>query len=378
MPYIRKLPSGNYQANVRHPSGKRIPFTDPLKSVVKTWALDMEAAFRRGDLRDPRAGEITVGDWYARWFAARGVEEVTQDKTASLWRTHAGPRWATWPLGAVAKLDAKAWVKELKATPARGSRSRTGAMLSADTVHQAVHVMSSLYRAALDETPPLVAGNPFEGLKGDLPTIPPAPIDFYTHEEAEAIVEAIERDSDRALVEMGFWVGLRPGELFGLHADRVHWLRSKAEVTRVQTRKGLREYPKTVKSHRVVPIRPQTMKRLPALMVGRSPAAPVFLTAEGHLIDDSNFRHRVWEPAIRRAGVRYLAPKFMRHTAASWLVQDGVDLYEVQALLGHESFKTTQRYAHLKPGAHEKVLASWKRASKRTSSRRTSARRLSS
>jgi site-specific recombinase XerD len=33
----------------------------------------------------------------------------------------------------------------------------------------------------------------------------------------------------------------------------------------------------------------------------------------------------------------------MRHTAASWLVQDGVPLYDVQALLGHESFATTQR-----------------------------------
>jgi site-specific recombinase XerD len=33
----------------------------------------------------------------------------------------------------------------------------------------------------------------------------------------------------------------------------------------------------------------------------------------------------------------------MRHTAASWLVQDGVPLYDVQALLGHESFRTTAR-----------------------------------
>lgn len=51
----------------------------------------------------------------------------------------------------------------------------------------------------------------------------------------------------------------------------------------------------------------------------------------------------------------------MRHIAASWLVQDGVSLYEVQALLGHESFVTTQRYAHLAPDAHAKVLESWSR-----------------
>ena len=47
--------------------------------------------------------------------------------------------------------------------------------------------------------------------------------------------------------------------------------------------------------------------------------------------------------------------------AASWLVQDGVPLYDVQALLGHEDYATTQRYAHLAPDAHSKVLESWAR-----------------
>lgn len=40
---------------------------------------------------------------------------------------------------------------------------------------------------------------------------------------------------------------------------------------------------------------------------------------------------------------------------------DGVPLYDVQALLGHESFRTTERYAHLAPGTHDRVLESWAR-----------------
>jgi hypothetical protein len=35
--------------------------------------------------------------------------------------------------------------------------------------------------------------------------------------------------------------------------------------------------------------------------------------------------------------------------------------HHVQALLGHESFATTQRYAHLAPDAHSRVIESWSR-----------------
>lgn len=48
--------------------------------------------------------------------------------------------------------------------------------------------------------------------------------------------------------------------------------------------------------------------------------------------------------------IRRFPPRIMRHTAASWLVQDSVPLYDVQALLGHKDYATTQRYAHLAPG----------------------------
>jgi integrase len=39
----------------------------------------------------------------------------------------------------------------------------------------------------------------------------------------------------------------------------------------------------------------------------------------------------------------------LRHTYASWLVEDGVSLYTVQKLLGHTQIKQTERYSHLSP-----------------------------
>ncbi len=39
----------------------------------------------------------------------------------------------------------------------------------------------------------------------------------------------------------------------------------------------------------------------------------------------------------------------LRHSFASFLVNAGRSLYEVQKLLGHSQIKTTQRYSHLAP-----------------------------
>jgi site-specific recombinase XerD len=37
----------------------------------------------------------------------------------------------------------------------------------------------------------------------------------------------------------------------------------------------------------------------------------------------------------------------LRHTFATWLVQKGVSIFEVQKLLGHSDIKVTQIYSHL-------------------------------
>ncbi len=54
-----------------------------------------------------------------------------------------------------------------------------------------------------------------------------------------------------------------------------------------------------------------------------------------------------WHSARRDAGLEDVRIHDLRHSFASFLVNAGRSLYEVQTLLGHTQIKTTQRYAHL-------------------------------
>jgi integrase len=54
-----------------------------------------------------------------------------------------------------------------------------------------------------------------------------------------------------------------------------------------------------------------------------------------------------FQNALKEAGIEDFRFRDLRHCFASALVQRGVDLYQVQKLLGHKNGKMAQRYSHL-------------------------------
>jgi integrase len=60
-----------------------------------------------------------------------------------------------------------------------------------------------------------------------------------------------------------------------------------------------------------------------------------------------------WNTARTKAGLADVRIHDLRHSYASFLVNAGRSLYEVQRLLGHTQIKTTQRYTHL---SHDTLL----------------------
>jgi hypothetical protein len=113
----------------------------------------------------------------------------------------------------------------------------------------------------------------------------------------------------RTLTELGMEVGLRPGEICGLHGHRVDWLRAQIQVIDVMTRLGLRQHPKSKKSYRVVPVPGRTLEGMSVLMAGRPRDALVFTAPKGGPLSDGHFRNRVWYPAVTAARCAATRPR---------------------------------------------------------------------
>lgn len=70
-------------------------------------------------------------------------------------------------------------------------------------------------------------------------------------------------------------------------------------------------------------------------------------TFEGRKVAEDYLSH-IFTEYVRTAGItKRLHFHSLRHTHATWLVQEGAPIYEVQKLLGHSSIEMTQVYSHL-------------------------------
>lgn len=378
-----KLPSGLWRARVvtplKLPSGepRRLTKTHPLKKVVQEWATTLEAAISAGTWLDPKSSVVTLGEYREQWRASKIGAATSLSSADSHWRNHVGPTWAGYPLGLITRPELRAWVKAMAdeecakcrgftkiakgvlaphknarghACPGAGREPGLGAW----TIQGAVSHLSGLLTAAVDDG--LLPANPATRLA--LPPTRPKPIFFWTKDEAARILLELGGD-DALLVDLAMHVGLRPGEVFGLRSRYVDHGTGVLHVHWVMTRDGLKEHAKTSMSHRPVPIPRHLRERMAQRCAGLGPDDLVFPAPGGGPWNDRNYAQRVFVPAVERAGVRPGTPYDMRHTAASWLVQGGVELQRVQELLGHEKYSTTLRYSHLKPGAFDAVLDAW-------------------
>ncbi len=82
----------------------------------------------------------------------------------------------------------------------------------------------------------------------------------------------------------------------------------------------------------------------------------LFLNKIGNRISDQSVRSVLRKMAIEACVGIHVTPHMIRHTVATMLVSENVDIRSIQELLGHESIVTTQIYTHVSKEAQKKVL----------------------
>jgi integrase len=131
-------------------------------------------------------------------------------------------------------------------------------------------------------------------------------------------------------------------------------LRRRVNVSRSVTESGglVWSTPKTWE-RRSVPFPAVVADELAALMVGKGRDELVFIDLRGGALRNSNWRARVFEPAVdkcQKADEAFpsITPHDLRHTAASLAISAGANIKAVQRMLGHaKASMTLDVYADL-------------------------------
>jgi integrase len=147
--------------------------------------------------------------------------------------------------------------------------------------------------------------------------------------------------------------GLRWGELAALRRDDIDLAACSVKITRSLTElpDGGYHYgpPKSDAGHRTVYfpdlIAPDLTWHL-ARFTGPDDDALVFTSPTGSPLRRSNFRRRIWLPALRAASVPALHFHDLRHTGNSLTADAGANLRELMERMGHSSPRAALIYLH--------------------------------
>jgi integrase/recombinase XerD len=143
-----------------------------------------------------------------------------------------------------------------------------------------------------------------------------------------------------ALVELLFATGIRVGEASSLNVEDFF---ATDLVFRVQGKGGRDRLAYVVDEQTVLIQRQHLEERLKIISESRA----LFLNAFGNRLSTQGMANVIAQ-FRRNAGIeRHVTPHMLRHTVATLLLRNGMDIRVVQEFLGHASIATTQRYTHI-------------------------------
>lgn len=152
---------------------------------------------------------------------------------------------------------------------------------------------------------------------------------------------------DVAIMEMLFATGIRVSELCGLMTQDIDLVDG---IVRIYG-KGAKERLVQLTNTEVITVLRQYMKKYRPNEKGK-----FFVNSQGTGISDQTVR-RMLRKYTKKVGISTrITPHMFRHTLATLLLEEDVDIRYIQQLLGHSSILTTQIYTHVSGAKQRDIL----------------------
>ncbi|GAA2948059.1 MULTISPECIES: tyrosine-type recombinase/integrase [Streptomyces] len=317
------------------------------------------------------AADSTVSTYLTYWLngvAIHQIRENTHTRYAACVRLHLNPGLGAKKLARLTARDVRTFLDHLRLTCQCCAQGRDTDRRSCCAIGQCcnkrlspltVTYVHSVLKSALehavreDDLPRNVARN--------VKTPAPRPRRFkpFTANEARQFLHAASSDRLHALYELALRTGLRKGELLGLHWDDLDLNTGTAAIHRSlqRTRTGGLTvlHTKTRASERRIVLPTECVNSLKTHWeqqeearrvagTGWSNNGLVFTTLTGGPLEPANLTHS-FSRLLNRAGLRRIRFHDLRHSTATLLLEQGVDIVVIKELLGHAHIGV---YAHVR------------------------------
>ncbi|HEY2694779.1 MAG TPA: tyrosine-type recombinase/integrase [Pseudonocardiaceae bacterium] len=313
------------------PTSKRVPFEQRMAAVTETLRPAFVAYLNR---KSATCKTKTVSSLATR-LAGFGAFLAETDPS----------------LTSLARLDRRRHIEAFLASLTTATNSVTGEPITvadqARRVNAVANFLAEITEWGWPDAPPRRLM-----FRSDLPRLP-RPLPRYLPVDADRRLSEALADSPYRLAADALLLqracGLRIGELLDLELDCVHEVPGQGSWLKVPLGK--------LDTERMVPLDEETLTLLDRVAATRSAGRPIrhprtgrpaqfLFTHHGRRLSQNALRAEL-DRACQRTGIGHVTPHQLRHTYATALVNAGVSLQALMALLGHVSAEMSLRYARL-------------------------------
>lgn len=157
-----------------------------------------------------------------------------------------------------------------------------------------------------------------------------------SRQEIGAIINSIKNLKHKLIISLAYGAGLRVSEAINLRVKDINLDELTIHLKNAKGKKDrLTIFPESIKNG------------LKILIAERSPDDIVFISERGGKLSERTLQ-KIFENGLKNAKIKKDAAfHSLRHSFATHLLENGVDIRYVQELLGHQNIRTTQIYTQV-------------------------------